>query len=401
MTAVELANRMNDFLLKRTGRAGDLTDRTIRRFLSGESRWPHSRTQLALTEIFGSTAEELGFIRRTFRGSKEEETTVHRRTLLTGAPAVAASIALPIRRNQIGMSDVKRFRATLTTLSDSDDKAGGNERLEQHALFRADQAMGLLREKSASPRVASAVYAVAAEAMNLAAWFALEVQQPEKARRHLTEALTHAGMSGDPVAVLHSWDKLAMLSYRGGETEDAKAASRRARATSIARRDPLFYSLGHVRSATACARAGEKQEALRHLGEAGEALTKARPEERPRWSQFYDEAELAGLTASAHLHLGMSGEAEYHYHKALSLVRPELKRNRSVMTVRLAIAQLWQGEPELACATVDGLKPAGLPVTARTEQELTIFRRVLADSGSPHGREWLENVPSGSTEGSV
>lgn len=319
---------------------------------------------------------------------------MQRRAFLASASAAASSLVFPISRRQIGVSDVIRFRSTLDSLSDSDDLEGGNERLEKLALFRAEQALGMSRMSSASPQARAAIHTGAAEAMNYAAWFALESGRTARARRHLTDALAHAGMSGDPAITLFTWVRMSVLSYRLGKGDDAEAAGQRARATPFGRRDPLFFSLCHVRSALAASQMGEKQSALRSLGEAGECLAKAQPRKRPRWIQFYDAAEFNALAANVHLRLGRPQAAEYHFHRTLSLIRPELKRNRSHYTAKLAIAQLRQGEPELACATAERLVHGELPTSARFGEILGTLRGEFAATGSAQARAWLESTPS-------
>ncbi|MFJ5306269.1 helix-turn-helix domain-containing protein [Streptomyces sp. NPDC088350] len=59
----ELAETVNDFLCAR-GDEGTVSDRTVRNWLTGKTRWPHPRQREALEAVFGCTAEELGFSRQ-------------------------------------------------------------------------------------------------------------------------------------------------------------------------------------------------------------------------------------------------------------------------------------------------------------------------------------------------
>lgn len=306
-------------------------------------------------------------------------------------PPFSDSPALPFSQRRVGHSDVTRLRATVDSLWENDDFEGGTERLEKLALFRSEQASSMLR--AGGSRVASEIYAAAAEAMTCAAWCALEARDAKRAQRHSSRAFMLAGMSGVSAAVLSAWDTISIMSHRISRSADAKAAGRQVRATSLARRDPLYSSLSHVRTAMACSLVDERQAALRSLGYASAAFDRARPRERPRWLRFYDAAELEGLTGTVQLQLGRPVEAEYHLRRALFLIRPELRRNRAAYTIRLAMAQMWQDEPELACATVDGLKDDGRPTTARFEAEFGVLREGLAASGSSRARAWLDHHP--------
>ena len=56
----ELAEAVNEHL-RSHGCEGTVSDRTVRNWLTGKTRWPHPRQRQALEAVFGCTAEELGF----------------------------------------------------------------------------------------------------------------------------------------------------------------------------------------------------------------------------------------------------------------------------------------------------------------------------------------------------
>ena len=94
----ELAEAVNDFL-RASGVEGTVSDRTVRNWLTGKTRWPHPRQREALEAVFGCTAEELGFSPPTARPTTTEpETSVRRRDFLTGTAVVAATPILDSRR---------------------------------------------------------------------------------------------------------------------------------------------------------------------------------------------------------------------------------------------------------------------------------------------------------------
>lgn len=59
-TQGELADAVNSRLRAR-GHDGTVTDRTVRYWITGKTRWPHPRQREALEGVFGVPAEELGF----------------------------------------------------------------------------------------------------------------------------------------------------------------------------------------------------------------------------------------------------------------------------------------------------------------------------------------------------
>jgi len=401
MTAGELAEEMNKRLLALTGRRGEMDDRAVRRYLSGRIRWPRARQRLAMESVFDCPAEELGFQRPAQPGPgapasrHDPEDPVLRRSFLSAATATAASMATPAAAApQIGASDLARLRARLDALSSRDDREGGGPQMETAALYEAQRALDLMQRSRVSARIRAEIYSVASDATAAAAWAALDSHELERAQSHLDRALTLAGLSSDPVASLRAWNNIAMLAGQRKHWADAEAAARAARAASITRRDPLYSSLCHARGALAQASMQDERAALRSLGHAEDALAKAEPGDRPGWTHFYDEAELHGLSAIVHLRLGRPDQAEYHAHNTLARLKPGLQRNRSYYTAQLALAQVRQGELELACGTADQLLAGQLPGSARVRELLRTFRTEAAATGSARARAWLDETRS-------
>ncbi|GGO80162.1 hypothetical protein GCM10012280_01380 [Wenjunlia tyrosinilytica] len=109
VTAAELAEDVNDAILRLTGRRGEVGEHTVWRWLAGENQWPHERQRAALEQVTGCTAEALGFVRRGARVSPpaHEEDPLRRRTFLAAAGAAAAIGTGPPQR--VGTADVDRL----------------------------------------------------------------------------------------------------------------------------------------------------------------------------------------------------------------------------------------------------------------------------------------------------
>lgn len=251
MSAADLAKALNEALLALTGRMGDLTDRTIRRMLSGQTRWPQSRQLKALEAVFGSTGEALGFIKPTRAKPKPlQEDPMQRRTF--AATAVAVAIPTPITASpRIGRSDLERMQAALDALSVQEQRSGGSAAVETEALTQAQMAVDLVNHGQATTSIRRAVYSLAANATMAAAWAALDARAMDRAQRHLERALMLAGYSGDSVVTLRAWNYMALLSSQRQKPGDAQAAAERVRGNAMTRRDPLYASLGHARYALA------------------------------------------------------------------------------------------------------------------------------------------------------
>lgn len=384
LTEADLAEEMNRVLLIRTSRSGDYTDRTIRRFLSGQTRWPQSRTRLALTAIFRSTAHELGFIDPRMTPRQEAEDPLRRRDFASNAVGLAAATVLPLAPNsaglRVGMTDADRLESAFAELVDADNQYGGTIKLETRALAFAHHAMELQSVGHATQRVRARLYYLAAAFTGTALWATVESHEPQRAQRHLDRAMTLAGMSGNREIVLRLWGHAAVLAIQQKNRQAALAAAQAGRASSACRIDPLYRSVAAARLAGVQAGVGERTRALRNFDLACTAFEQAdHTAQRPSWMNFYDRSELDGLGALAMARIGAHDQAEAQLHRTLSRLRPEYARNRAFYGAHLALAQLRQGDVEQACATATQVLPAGDDdvLTARTDQLLGTFTREL------------------------
>ncbi|MGC0415032.1 hypothetical protein [Embleya sp. AB8] len=382
----ELADVLNNAMVGFTGRVGTLSDRHVRRWLSGQSTWPQERQRRALETVFERSARSLGFIPRTASPpedseNSEDQVPVHRRTFVAGSAAVTADYAAGRTVKTLGMSDVARLRTRLDALADEDNRRGSGSSLECRAVAMAKYTLDLQRAGSATQRVRGHLYAVASEFATWALWAAIDERQPERAQAHMDRGVTLAGMSGDSAIMWRAWNQGSMASVQLGHHPEALAAAEAARGCTITRRDQLRASLTHARVAGVYARIGERNAALRALGHAWAALERCDPREpRPAWLAFYDPAELSGLSGLAHLNLGDGERAEAYAHRALALLRPEFERNRVYYTLALARAQLAQGDVGQGCATASTVMMDGMPMPARTRKSLAKFHTELTRS---------------------
>ncbi|MEU8139386.1 XRE family transcriptional regulator [Streptodolium elevatio] len=352
-TQQELAERLNAVQCRRTGRYGTLSDKSIRRWLSGECGWPHARQRDALMEVFKCPVEDLGFVpRRRRRSSRAPEEPVNRRTFI-GATAGVTAVALPssaAAATVVGMSDARRLEEQLAALNAVNDTQGGHRALELAALKGAEACRETLTH-SATQRVRARIYAVAAQFASAAAWSCIDTGDLVQASRYGQSSLTLAGLSGDGATQVAAWNTVSFVAVQQGNPSESLAALKAALTSAEARRDPFYASLLHASAACDHATRAERQAALRRLGRAADALARAQTKARPSWAQSYGPGEMHTLTAKVHLTLGDPASAEYAAHHALTTIPPALRRNRGFATMRLAFAQLHQGERELAMAT--------------------------------------------------
>ncbi|WP_323180429.1 XRE family transcriptional regulator [Streptomyces sp. NBC_00102] len=418
-TQAELADSVNARLIA-LGHDGTVSDRTIRNWLTGRTSWPHPRQREALEAVFGCGAAELGFRPPAGRSGPAEasESPVNRRRFLTAAATAAAvtatataaatgasAAAAPFAgaspfagaQPRVGTSDVLRLRSGLDTLTALDDFRGGHTDLEGAALAGAAEALEKQR-LGATGRVRLRLFSVAAEYTATAAWSALDARRDNRAHALLGKALYLAGMGQDPVTELRVWNSYAMLARQRGEYREALDSGLAAQSAGVTKRDPLFASLAHARTAVGYAYLGERQSALRSLGYAGESLARAGAEPRVRWMAFYGPAELTAITAVVLDLTGDHAGAEAASHRAVAAIPGQFRRNRALATARLALAQLHQRDIDQACATASTVFAlmAGSPIPGRMRSLLGEFRRdvIALAPDAAVGRQWADRYRS-------
>nr|WSZ99250.1 hypothetical protein OH820_29490 [Streptomyces sp. NBC_00857] len=301
-----------------------------------------------------------------------------RRAFFAATTGTALS-AMPSARLTVGAVDVQRLRDRLAELWLLDDQNGGGPELENRAAALSAHAMELQQNGSATSRIRSRLYALAATFTATAMWAATDSRRLEVAQQHMEKAITFAGLSGDGQVQHQIWRYASTLAGQQGRWADAVAASEAAMATSVHRADPRYASLSHARLAVSLPGLGEHVRARRAIDRAYEAFSRADPDAfRPASMEFYTRGELDGLIGITHLRLGNPVEAEYHLHRCLSALRADQLRNRAYYTVHVAFAQLAQTDIDQACSTAATvIPPPGYTATGRIPYLLDTFTRNL------------------------
>ncbi len=391
----ELARLVNAEIGTLTGKPGNVTDADVRRWLRGETKWPQDRIRLCVERVLSASSEDLGFVPRKKRTAPPEEDPMRRRTLLNAAGGVALAVGTSGAGTpgRLGTGDVRRFHQDYVTILRDDDAGRDSKKVENLAVELASRIESSLAQSTASTRVQNMLHRLAAEVISSAAFASLDARAPQRARTHLDRALAFAGLSRDSEATFHVWNHMFLASSMRENHPEAVAGAEVMKRSSIARRDPLYASLGHVRNANGLARIpARRSDALRALSDAERAFARASDQQRPEWVRFYDSSEFDALSAFVWVALGDHGRAEYCLHRTLASIPEEKIRNRALYTAHLSVAQARQGELELACETgrrAHMLLPSG---SRRTVNTLAATRKVLVASGSnaPEVAEWIE-----------
>ncbi|MFJ3882960.1 XRE family transcriptional regulator [Streptomyces sp. NPDC090077] len=388
----ELARQMNTALQAITGRPGEVSARTVRNLLNGSTRRPIGRTCIALEEVFGCPVTDLGF--SLPKTAAHAEDSMHRRTLLLAATTTAATAAVPARRARLGQPDADRFHQDYADLLREDAQLGGARRIENRAVELAARIQSSLADGSASDRVQRQAYRLASDVTCLAAFGAIDARSPRRARTHLDQALTLAGLSRDPEAMYRVWNHLMLASSQRENHAEAAAAAEVLKRSTVSRRDPLYASLGHMRHANALARLHQPAESLRALARAEDAFARARTRQPAAWITFYSRPEFDALSSYVWTALGDHERAESCLHRTLASIPDDMARNKALYTAHLSLAQARQGEVELASATGRRAQGMLLPTSGslRTTNTLAVTRKVIAATGTraPEAVSWIE-----------
>ncbi|MGY0061084.1 XRE family transcriptional regulator [Streptomyces sp. LZ34] len=392
----ELARQLNAEIELLTGKLGNVTDADIRRWLRGETKWPQDRIRLCLEKVLGTGAENLGFVPRKKRIAPPEEDPVHRRALLTATSGAALTIATPYAPAQgsLGVNDVRRFHQEYVTIVRRDQAVGGSQKVENLAVGLASRIQSTLAVSSSSTRVRDMLHRLAANVLSSAAFAAIDARSPQRARAHLHQALTFAGLSRDSETMYQVWNHLTLTSRQLENHAEAVAGAEVMKRSSIARRDPLYASLGHIRNANGLARIRHRSEALRALADAERAFARSAAEQRPEWIEFFDASEMNALSSFLWSALDDHVRAEYCLHRTLTAIPDSRARNRALYTAHLSLTQARQGDLELACATGRQAHALLVPSSGsrRTAHTLAATRKVITATGSksPDVVQWIE-----------
>ncbi|MEU1149201.1 XRE family transcriptional regulator [Streptomyces sp. NPDC005863] len=393
----ELARRINTEIGVLTGQEGHVTDRDIRRWLNGKTQWPQAKQRLCVEKVLGRSAVDLGFVPRSKSAAQAPpEDPMYRRTLFAAATGTAVALTTGAARPRLGQNDVNRFHAEYAEIVADDQALGGAQQVENHAVELAMRIKSSLAAGGASAWVRTKLYCLASDVTCSAAFAAIDAQARTRARDHLDTAVTFAGLSGDGKTQYHVWNHLAMVAGQRKDYAEVSAAADAAKSLAIAKKDPLYASLAHMRNAHAYAGSRERSTALRALNAAERSFSRHVDVERPPWITFYDEAELDGLTSIVWLRLGEPERAEFHLHRALGALRPDLLRNRIYYTAHLSLSQAKQGDLEQACSTANRAADLLTKVrgSKRTTDTLANVRKAVVASGTkePSVLDWAERA---------
>ncbi|MGY3056719.1 tetratricopeptide (TPR) repeat protein [Streptomyces sp. TE3672] len=368
------------------------TDRHVRRWVSGEVRWPWTRYLHALEQLFDRPAQALGFLPRGRNSANlpapprspapTKEAPVRRRRFITATAAATVALALNIDETPVSgrmsMSDVDRARERIDRL-DAHFSAIGGQPLLTVATAYLDRLTTAADRCTYGPRVEQALHTAIASLCSSAGWAADDAGDLDAAHLWRTTALQRAILGTSHQAQARAWSDLAIHARRGGHDREALRISQTALTSREARQDPRYAALLQSRLAISHARTGNRPAAARALLAAQAAYDRITPTEpAPRWLNFLTAAEISGLAAITHQAMGRLADAETATTQALTLLEPRLRRSRAYYSVQLAELQLAQGNTTDARTTATTIDTTHIGSRAITSRLATVHRTLAA-----------------------
>ncbi|MEU7046026.1 helix-turn-helix transcriptional regulator [Streptomyces varsoviensis] len=286
-------------------------------------------------------------------------------------PAGDPLASLRGRRGQrIGAERVDNLRQRVHGLRLADDVLAGGD-LIRPALRELRSAIRLYREKSHTADVGIALLSQIGEVAQIAGWIASDAGQHDEAERIYRLGFGAAQQAGDTTLAGNLAGSLAyQMTNTGREAEGsrlARAALKEAGTDAPAKARALYLD----RVAWAYSKTGDAQPAIRALGEAGEALTRADGEpEAPAYLYWVDEGELQIMESRVYTELRRPLRAIPLLRDVLSRYDATHQRELTLYLSWLAIALADANEPEEAASVMERV----LTLSTQVSSERTASR---------------------------
>ncbi|EFG04645.1 transcriptional regulator (plasmid) [Streptomyces clavuligerus] len=388
-THADLAQKISDVITRYYGPQTPHTcdERTIRRWVRGDVRWPTQRYLFALEQIFRRPVRDMGFIPRGKSSSvpvppaaaTPKEVPVHRRSFISGSAAVTVATTLGMsevpQRGHISMNDVARVTSRIDTLNARFLATGGGSVVDV-ATHHINGLRRMLNGCTYSDRVGKALHGAVSSLYSQAGWGAMDNNDSRRAGSLYRSALNSALLADDPNAIARSWDSLAMHARKEGRQREALQIAQASLDNRRARNDPYVDTLLNSRLAIAHALTGNERKAVTSLTAAESAYERVHRTSPPAWLAFLNEAEMSGIGALVHRALGDYHRAADSAAQAITLAPSSMPRSKAYYTVLLAEIQVAQQEHEKAAATITTIDSG--PTIHRIGARLSRVKRALS-----------------------
>ncbi|MEE1939663.1 helix-turn-helix transcriptional regulator [Streptomyces sp. TRM 70361] len=278
---------------------------------------------------------------------------------------------------RIGAGTVEDVQRRVHGLRLADDVIAGGDLLKP-ALRELRSAVRLYRESSHSEETGRTLLVAIGELAQIAGWIASDAGEHEQAEKIYRLGISAAHQAGDRTLVGNLLGSLAYQRTNTGDVRGGLVMARTALEEAGEDAPPRARALYLDRVAWAHTKAGEPQEAVRALGEAGETLTEHGGEDEPGYLYWVDRGELEVMEARVYTEL-------HRPLRAVPLLREVLTRYDATHARELALYLSW-----LAVALADANEPEEAAATA--ERVLTLSADVASERTAERSRVVLARL---------
>ena len=284
---------------------------------------------------------------------------------------------------RVGLGDVERFRMTVETFRQLDDRFGGGHARSALIQYLSGDGDRLLRGRYTGT-VSTVLFSSVAEATLLGAWMSYDSSpRSALAQRYFIQALALAQAAGDRLLGASILDAMSHQATFTGRFGEAANLARAARTGTAGIATATLTAHFHTMEARALARLGDARGCDRSLAEAVREFERRQPEEDPDWIKYFDEAELAAEFGHCLRDLGRAVDAAQYAGRSVGAAdETGFARSDFFATMVLADAHLAAGDLEQGCATALRALTAGeLIRSGRCVHYLREFRQHLTRAG--------------------
>ncbi|PZF83377.1 hypothetical protein C1I92_12935 [Jiangella anatolica] len=375
MSRGELAEAVNEYLWRTTGRRYSLDAHTVARYERGAIGWPSAPYREALRAVLGVAKDaDLGF-HPTPRG----RTTPSR----AGRFLAGISIDSPAP-TRIGWADVEQVRAAVRAVAASENLFGGGLSCES-GMAQLRWAARLLDARG-SDEVRNAMHEAVGNLGGVVAYSAFDIAAYRAADQCFEFALWCADEGGSWALRANTLAEMSRKAAHLGDLDGALAMIESARS-----RPDRVSATARAMMSTLRARLlavmGRPAEALADIERADAHFAERDPAGDPPWLCYYDAAEHEGSTGKALIPLALAGDrpevAAPRLRTAIEAHRDDYPRSRAFSRIRLATLTMTAGDPREAAAI--GRRAVAEAAPLRSRRLLAELGR-LADAARPHTR---------------
>lgn len=334
--------------------------------------YPQARHRRLLCQLYAVSAEELGFRPARDSVTPSAKAGVRRREWLPGEDVNTATV------DDSDPSDVSTEFAAIAAFRAADGQVGGGHMYATVATYLRTQIAPRVFHIDAA-RDGAPMFNAAAAFTEMAGWMAFDAGRNAVAGRCFDRALVLARVGDNGQLVAHVLAGMSHMAHSLDEPGRAIDLAREAQAT--ARSGPQNQRLNALlltREARGFAAVGDSRECARLLLGAERLLDGATERVTSAWISPFDQASLAGESATCLYQLGDTARAQREAERVLVLRRDSRARSRAFAQLIVAAALADRGALDEACAVgtkvLDGTAALG---SFRVLQQFVGLRRTL------------------------